>query len=957
MRYPGLAPAGSGPPGSGWALAGSDVAAAERALRRPTTGAGAVRLAEVLRRRARLAEALRVLDAARAAGTDRPLLCLAEGNVRWNDGDLPRAVAAFRAADEAWAAVGDRDGRLAAQLGIARCERMTVGRRGGRAALDVAQRTAVDVGDVDLLADLRRERAAWALLAGEHDAALSLAQAAAETHRSTGDRYLAGLADILVARAWHAGGDEDRAIGLLHEARARGVEIGSYDLEQLSVIYLGNFLQRAAAPDSPRWHAAETMLREEIDRATDPITRAEMLLPLAHLHLAAGEFDRAQAELDEYLRLYTLVGGNRISTGNFYKARARLELARGGGSGAMRMVRRTPRLIAALRDTRRNLRRAALAYRDAGLEPGRRSIEWHLGVLDLMAAGKPPTSHVTAAGNRFDAALRRLVVGEALRASQRWADARTAYAAAEADAVACGSTVMAVAATACRAEVAVAAGDTGGALDAIRSMLRHTEAIRAAVAVGPARGNIGAVVRSHYERAAVLAARLGDADLVLELVERLRTERLAGLLRSGTQQLPEEVRDLLARIDDTNTALLNASAGVRPGRSAPEIEDLAALTPEALAARSESLYAELGRRTSELFAVAAGAVPVDWDAVATLRQDILALVTVPDGDGEVVITVWRSADGDGAVTVTEVDDTLASLRDTLVRPDSAGLLRRVDLMSSDLEPIRRLLPSAFTAAATRAATPIDLVIIPTAWLWAVPFAGVPLSEDGSVVLVEAADLVLAPSLRFFVEATTRTRPDTVGGLGAVSWRAPDAGISAPEIDALRHHAGTTVQLRRPEDVRETFVRGGSRYRTAVLAAHGNREPGLAQAVVDGNRPVLSASDYLDGDRFPPRFLSVASCHSGYPRGEDPHEPLGLALAALTAGVEQVVSSTFEMDAYEGPATDTLRQVYTELARDGDVPAVLCRILREGLRARSFAGEPLYRWAVLSVIGTHPWPSA
>ncbi|MBO0610766.1 CHAT domain-containing protein [Myceligenerans salitolerans] len=950
MRYPGLAPAGSGPPGSGWALAGSDLAAAERTLRPPATGAGAVRLAEVLRRRARLAEALRVLGDARADGPVRPLLWLAEGNVRWNDGDLPRAVAAFRAADRAWEATGDRDGRLAAQLGVARCERMTVGRR-GRAALDVAQRTAVDVVDVDLLADLRRERAAWALLGGEHDAALRFAREASETHRNTGDRYLAGLADVLVARARQAGGDEDRAIGVLHEVRASAVEIGSYDLEQLSVIYLGNFLQRAAAPDSSRWRAAETMLREEIDRATDPITRAEMLLPLAHLHLAAGEFDRAQAELDEYLRLYTLVGGNRVSTGNYHKARARLELARGGGSGAMRMVRRTPRLIAALRDTRRNLRRAASAYRDAGLEPGRRSIEWHLGVLDLMAAGKPPTPHMTAVGNRFDAALRRLVVGEALRTSHRWADARTAYAQAEADALACGSTVMAVAATACQAEVAVAAGDAGGALDAIRSMLRHAEAIRAAVAVGPARGNIGAVVRSHYERAAVLAARLGDADLVLELVERLRTERLAGLLRSGTQQLPEDVRDLLARIDDTNTALLNASPGVR---SVAAAEELAVLAPEVLAARLESLYAELGRRTSDLFAAAVGAVPVDWDAVTAVRNDILALVTVPDGDRETVIVVWRPADGDGAVTVTEVDDELASLRDTLVRPDSQGLLDRVDLTGSDLHPVRRLLPPAFTAAARAASTPIKLVVVPTSWLWAVPFAGVPLVDDGSAVLVEAADLVLAPSLRFLVEVTTTRAPaGTACGIGAVSWRARDAGIVAPEIDALRHHAGSTVRLDRPEDVREAFVRGGHRYRTAVLAAHGNREPGLAQAVVDGNRPVLSASDYLDGDSVPPRFLSLASCHSGYPHGEDPHEPLGLALAALTAGVEQVVSSAFELDAYEGPATDVLRQVYTELAHDGDAPAVLCRTLRDGYRTGRYAGEPLYRWAVLSVIGTHP----
>jgi tetratricopeptide (TPR) repeat protein len=947
MRYPGLEPVGSGPAASGWALAGTDLAEAERVLRRQ--GTETIELIEVLRRRGCLPQAAQVLQAARRAGPEHVLLTFAEANLRWNESDLQRAKACYSAAFHAWDQAGNQDGRLAAQLGYARCERITVGRT-ERSTLDAAQRTAAEVHDEDLLADLQRERAAWALIDGEQDAARRLAGGASETHRRTGDLYLAGQADVLVARAWNAGGDENRAIALLQEVRERSVEIGSVDLRLLSVVFLGQILQRGAAPDSDRWQAAEAMLAEEVDGAHDPITRAEILLPLAHLHLAAGAFDQAADELDEYMELYTAAGGNRVSTGNYYKARARLALARGGGGGVIRSVRHTPRLIAAVGAARRDLRRAARSYRDAGLEPGRRSIEWHIGVLDLMAAGRPLKRRASAdVANQFDMALEKLVQGERFRTTGRWKAARAAYVEAESRAIACEATAMAVAATACRAEAAYAAGAADEALDAIRSMLRHSEAIRGAVSQGSARGNVGLVARSNYERAAVLAARLGDADLALELVERLRTERLAGLLRSDSQALPDDVRELLAEIDRASSALLGAMPGatvVRSVRSAEVEGAWTGLSADALTERLEFLYAELGRRTSDLFASAVGAVPVDWEAIAAVTQDVLALVTVPDDTGDVVIAVWRSSEGKTAVAVTEVDEDLLLLRDTLVRPGSQGLVDRVGLTASDLHAVGRLLPPELAAALGNASSPVRLVIVPTSWMWAVPFAGVPIGGEGAGLLIDRADIVLAPSIRFFIELAGRRAAGAEHGTGAVSWQAPGSGIVAPEVDALRHHGGETVELSSAAEVREAFVRGGHRYRTAVLAAHGNRKPGMAQAVLDGDRPVLSASDYLDGERMPPRFLSLASCHSGYPGGDDPHEPLGLALAALTAGVQQVVSSSFEMDAYEGPATDCLRRLYTELAHNSDVPAVLCRILREGRHNE----EPLYRWAVLSVIG-------
>ena len=122
-------------------------------------------------------------------------------------------------------------------------------------------------------------------------------------------------------------------------------------------------------------------------------------------------------------------------------------------------------------------------------------------------------------------------------------------------------------------------------------------------------------------------------------------------------------------------------------------------------------------------------------------------------------------------------------------------------------------------------------------------------------------------------------------------------------------------------------------------------------MLDGDgRTVLTAADYVDGSATPPQFLSLASCHSGYPDGDDPHEPLGLALAALGAGVDQVVSSTFELDSRPSPATDCLTALYAALEHTDDVPVALaaaqraCRAMWRGVE------EPLYRWAIICVIG-------
>jgi hypothetical protein len=98
--------------------------------------------------------------------------------------------------------------------------------------------------------------------------------------------------------------------------------------------------------------------------------------------------------------------------------------------------------------------------------------------------------------------------------------------------------------------------------------VRYSEAIRGSVLDGDARGEIARTVRSHYERAVVLAAEASQYDLTLEVIERLRTERLAGLFRRRVlDESPEDLGELLDALDNVNEEIARAERphGI-PGR-------------------------------------------------------------------------------------------------------------------------------------------------------------------------------------------------------------------------------------------------------------------------------------------------------------------------------------------------------------------------------------------------------
>jgi hypothetical protein len=484
-------------------------------------------------------------------------------------------------------------------------------------------------------------------------------------------------------------------------------------------------------------------------------------------------------------------------------------------------------------------------------------------------------------------------------------------------------------------------GDHTATATHLRSGMRHLEQIRGAVASGTVRQHVADTIRGHYEQAMLLAVHIDDGELVLEIAERLRTNRLAGLLRRGHADLPPALANLLTEIAQVNAALAERDPSQRGVRT--QARDLVEHTASELRKRLSDLYADLRDRTNNLFADTFGAEPLRLDRLADLRRDVLAVVPISTEEGEHLVSVWRSPDGTCVSAAVPVTDEIERLKTALLSEDPKA---RILLRARDLSPLTRAMPEAFVHRLLSASDPVELVVIPTGWLWSLPFAAIPLSTVDDLI-VQHADIVLAPSLRFLTALQDR-EPSTTAPMAAVSWHDTSSDIDAPELDALSTHPDGHISVTDPSEVVPAFVRGGNRWRTAVLAAHGNREPGLAHAIHAGSEIALSAADFLDGATAPPSYLSFASCHSGYPGGDDQYEPLGLAVAALTAGATHVVSTHFEIRSQDAVVSSCLSTLYRAFAHTTSPARTLSNVLRAPhLRSRS-----LCRWAALTVIGTH-----
>jgi hypothetical protein len=66
----------------------------------------------------------------------------------------------------------------------------------------------------------------------------------------------------------------------------------------------------------------------------------------------------------------------------------------------------------------------------------------------------------------------------------------------------------------------------------------------------------------------------------------------------------------------------------------------------------------------------------------------------------------------------------------------------------------------------------------------------------------------------------------------------------------------------------------------------------------------------------------------------------------------VLSAHFEIDGEDGVLTHCLGQLYLRVADTLDLPAALAQTLRRHHLRGHTPPEPLFRWAALTIIGTH-----
>jgi hypothetical protein len=952
MRYPWLEPIHPGASSPGWRMAGSALPQALRLLEEEDAATGtvasAVRAAEVLRRAGRSEDAIRRMEIAAVrtiSEEDRGLLDFCLGMAHWSTVSPGRsAELAFGRSLETASRLDDRPAVIAARLGILRSRRVNAPRDGweqSTALLDAA----ADLQDPHLLADAQREAAAWALLRGEHGRALSLAADARLVHEAANDLYLAGLADVLTARALSAEGRKDAAVDLLRHRAGVAETSGAVDLYLVVVVFLGQFLQRGVAPDSPYWSEAESMLRHALTISDDMWTEAEVLLPLAHLWTNAGMIAEAEQALDRYGLLYQALGGNLIATANLEKARARLAMVKDGRLpyGGFETSNDRPALFR-LSAVRRTLRRAERLYRRSALHTGAEGVRWHRDLLDALSAGTPGKEGAVTDPEKdpLGAARGALLEGEKLRGRGRFKEAADTLGQALDAALRAGSTPLAIAAAARQAEVRYAAGDLEATAAATRQAVRLAEAIRGAVDNGPARAHMARFLRSHYERAALLAARTDDGELALEIVERLRTERLAGLLaRRERISLPEGVSRVLGELDRLNeeAARRQSLGGALRVRATP---DLGELEDDELGRRISQARQRLAVETNDAFAQIYDAPPLGIDELcAGIDHDVVAVVPVSDADGDHVLTVWRAADARTAVRAVPMDDELRRLR---ARLTDGTWAHRIPLTAADLACASRLIPPELVADLSRSPGPRPVTIVPGGWLWGLPFCALPLGEDREL-LVDRVDITLLPSLRAGVILRRRARGSR---LDTAAFYADPTMEGTSDLAALERFRGGCQKLSDQAEARNAVTSGAEVWRLAVLAAHGDRQPGLAQSIVTSTgSAIVSAAHFLAGDASP-RQLSFAVCHGLYPVNDDPHEPLGLALCALTSGTESIVSAHFEIDGGTETPNRILAHLYRAMA-DGERPASALARIQRGIADR--AVQPLARWAVLAVLGS------
>ncbi|WP_030434614.1 CHAT domain-containing protein [Actinoplanes subtropicus] len=465
-----------------------------------------------------------------------------------------------------------------------------------------------------------------------------------------------------------------------------------------------------------------------------------------------------------------------------------------------------------------------------------------------------------------------------------------------------------------RAEIALMLGDLEEADGLAARAVEAFERSLAAAGCGYYRALAGdhVAVAGMYNVAARARLELGDAGGAFGLVDRLRAEivRAApdrearraeahlgavheGLAAAALRGDRPAYADVVAAVEAAEEAAGRAATGPPAAAGLDEVR-------RALPANAALLYYQSFDLDLIIWAVRRDGIVVERRE--RLRRDLIRSVRE-------LHSACSGLGGDGA----RVPGLAARVAADLIEPVAAALTG-VDRLFVAPPGALMLLPFAVLPfGGSTLAERFTVSVLPSAALLTRPGAGRPPDLDGPALLVGDPDYAALPRL-------------------------PGTGV---EVRAIAARLRSAVALTGPDATAEAFARHAPGRSVVHLATHGE---------VDEIRPYLSSLALSGGARLTMPDLAgldlgidllvLSACHTGRGRATAGGDVLGLARAAVAAGVRHLIVSLWPVD--DVAACLLMTTFYRRLARGHGVAAALAcaarrvRAMDAGERAAAYA---------------------
>jgi len=466
-----------------------------------------------------------------------------------------------------------------------------------------------------------------------------------------------------------------------------------------------------------------------------------------------------------------------------------------------------------------------------------------------------------------------------------------------------------------------------------------------------------------YARLARLESRLGDPEMAFATSERLRAQRLLGLLDRGRigatvpdAALVSREQDLRLRIGDL-TAWLEPARGAEGPLRGPGATNL---TPEQASAALERTRREYALVLEDMRS--AGAAHIELvkpelvsgsDLARHLAADELFLEYLVTDSSVLIFGI--TTDGLQSMEIPETRETLGDLigftRGVLA---DAARGSGTELWRVPLKRLHGILIEPLAAAGWLEGRE-HLIVVPHGELHYLPFQALIDEEDG--FLIGRYSVSYAPSATVWAELGARPSRVRGGGILAMAPRVAELPASRREMARIQDAYGDQATiLLGAEATEEALASTAGTYDVIHLATYGvlNRTNPLfsyvelgAGLTSDGR---LEAHEifgmHLDAD-----LVVLSACETGLASGSRADVPpgddwVGLVRSFLSAGASEVIATLWRVE--DRTTADLMSRFYQELASGEPARIALAAAQRQMLQEPATA-SPFY-WAGFVLVG-------